>query len=263
MAGIDLNSDLGESFGAYTIGDDARVIPLITSANVACGFHGGDPVVLRDTIARCIESGVSIGAHPGYPDLQGFGRRPISMSVSDAEAFTAYQVAAVYGMCKAQGARLIHVKLHGALYNRAGADYPLARAICESIIRIDPELILLALSGSEMVRAARDVGMRVAQEAFADRAYEEDGSLVARTKPGAMILDESEAVRRVVEMVRGGTVEAITGKRIPIQADSICVHGDNEHALAFVKRLREALEAASVKLCAFGQTDKSSLINHN
>lgn len=248
MPFVDLNSDLGESFGAYTIGDDARVIPLISSANVACGFHGGDPVVLAETIARCKASGVSVGAHPGYPDLQGFGRRAMAMSAAEAAAFTQYQVAAAYGMCKAQGVKLRHVKLHGALYNKAGADYVLSKAICDAVKAIDPELVFLALSGSEMVRAARDAGLAVAQEVFADRAYEEDGSLVARTKPGAMITDEDEAVRRVIRMVRDGVVEAVTGKAVAIQADSVCVHGDNEHALGFVRRIRGEFERNGIAI---------------
>jgi len=248
---VDLNCDLGESFGAYVIGDDENVIPLITSANVACGFHGGDPVVIRDTIALCVEYGVSIGAHPGYPDLQGFGRRAMAMSVSDAKAFVQYQVAALYGMCAAMGTRLNHVKLHGALYNRAAADYPLAHAICTGIHNIDARLTLLALSGSEMVRAARDIDVRVASEVFADRAVEEDGSLVARGKPGAMIANEDEMIRRVIGMVKDGTVESATGLRIPMKADSICVHGDGENALVFVKRIRSALMDEGVELGAF------------
>ncbi|GHU73928.1 LamB/YcsF family protein [Clostridia bacterium] len=250
---VDLNSDLGEGFGAYTIGDDAHVIPLITSANLACGMHGGDPIVLRNAIELCLKNNVAIGAHPGYPDLQGFGRRAMGLTVEEADAFVRYQVAAVDGMARAQGGRMTHVKLHGALYNRAAADYQLSRAICEGIGKIAPGAIFLALSGSEMVRAANDVGINVAQEVFADRAYEDDGSLVARGKPGAMIHDEDEAVRRVVGMVTSGTVASITGKMIPIAADSICVHGDGAKALAFVERIRKALSDSGVVLKTFAQ----------
>jgi len=246
MKTIDLNCDLGESFGAYTIGDDAHVIPFITSANVACGWHGGDPLVMTETFSRCKAAGVSVGAHPGFPDLLGFGRRNLAVSPEEAKAYVQYQVSAARGMAEAQGIKLRHVKLHGALYNMAGADYKLAVAICQGIAAMDQSLVFLALSGSEMVRAARDVGLPVAQEIFADRAYEPDGRLVARSKPGAMIHNEDEAVRRVVGMVCDGTVEAITGEKISIQADSICVHGDGPKALAFVERIRIALAEASI-----------------
>ncbi|MDR1263413.1 MAG: 5-oxoprolinase subunit PxpA [Oscillospiraceae bacterium] len=251
---VDLNSDLGESFGAYKIGGDEQIIPLITTANLACGMHGGDPVVLRGAIDACIKNGVAIGAHPGYPDLQGFGRRAMALSADEADAYVSYQVAAVDGMTRAQGGRMTHVKLHGALYNRAGAEYGFARVICGGIARVSPDAVFLALSGSAMVKAGLDAGLRVAQEVFADRGYEDDGSLVARNKPGAMIHDEDEAVRRVVQMVRGGTVESVTGKTIAITADSICVHGDGAKALAFVERIRAALCEAGVGLKAFAES---------
>jgi len=247
---VDLNCDLGESFGAYTIGDDARVIPLITSANVACGWHGGDPLVMTETFARCKTAGVSVGAHPGFPDLLGFGRRNMSVSPDEAKAYVQYQVCAARGMAAAQNITLRHVKLHGALYNMAGVDYQLAEAICRGIVEIDPSIVFLSLSGSEMVRAAKDIGLKVRQEVFADRAYEPDGRLVARSKPGAMIHDEDEAVRRVVGMEKDRVVETINGELIPIQADSICVHGDGAKALAFVKRIRTALTEAGVALRA-------------
>jgi len=245
---VDLNSDLGESFGAYTIGDDAALIPLISSANVACGFHAGDPVVLTQTIARCKQSGVSVGAHPGHPDLMGFGRRVLQLSNAEAAAYVQYQVAAAQGVCRAQGVALRHVKLHGALYNQAGKDFSLALAVCKAIAQLDKDLVLLALAGSEMVRAANETGLTVREEVFADRAYEPDGSLVARTKPGAMIHDEDLAVRRVVQMVTQGTVEAIDGSVTPLNADSICVHGDNANAIAFVARIRQALTQAGVSI---------------
>ena len=237
---IDLNSDLGESFGAYRIGNDAGIIPLISSANLACGMHAGDPIVLASAIRLCIENNVSIGCHPGYPDLQGFGRRELAMSPDEADMYTRYQLGAIIGMAKSLGGTVSHVKLHGALYNRAAKDYKLARAICDGIYKTDPNLKFLGLASSEMIRAGRDAGLQVYSEVFADRAYEDDGSLVARTKPGAMIHGEDEMVSRVLRMIRDKEVVSVSGKIIPIEADSVCVHGDGERALAFVKRLRDA-----------------------
>ena len=248
MYKVDLNSDLGESFGAYKMGCDELVIPLVTSANVACGYHASDPVVMSKTIAMAKEAGIQVGAHPGFPDLMGFGRRQMAVSPDEAYAYTLYQLGALDAFCRANGVKLQHVKPHGAMYNQAGKDYTLAKAICEAIAAYDKELIVLALSGGELVRAAKDTGLRVAKEVFADRAYEEDGSLVNRKKPGAMITDEDEAVARVVRMVKEQKVTAITGKDIDIQADSICVHGDGPKALAFVEKIRAALKAEGVEI---------------
>ena len=245
---VDLNCDLGESFGNYTIGLDDQLLPYITSANVACGYHASDPLVMTKTAAMCAASGVAIGAHPGFPDLMGFGRRNMAVTPEEAKAYMLYQLGALDAFCRISGVKLAHVKPHGALYNMAGKDYALARAIAEAIAAFDDSLILLALSGSEMLRAAADVGIRAAREVFADRAYNEDGSLVARSKPGAVIKDENEAINRVVRMLKEGKVQAITGADIPITADSICVHGDNEHALAFVKTIRARLEAEVVEV---------------
>lgn len=238
MYKVDLNCDLGESYGAYTTGMDEQVIPFISSANIACGYHAGDPVVMDRTIKMADTYGVSAGAHPGLPDLMGFGRRSMTLSPAEAKYYVQYQTAALMGICKANGVTLRHVKPHGALYNMAGKDYALAKAICEGIAELDSTLILLALSGSEMINAANSLGMRVAREVFADRAYEEDGSLVARNKPGAMITDEELAIKRVVRMVKESKVESITGKDIAITADSICVHGDEPQTLAFVEKIR-------------------------
>ena len=246
MLKIDLNCDLGESFGAYTLGMDEEVIPHISSANVACGFHASDPEVMRRTVALAAAAGVAVGAHPGFPDLLGFGRRNLDVAPAEAGSYVLYQLGALGGFCRAAGIPLAHVKPHGALYNMAGADYALARAICEAIASYDPALVLLALSGSQMLRAAADVGLRAAREVFADRAYEEDGSLVSRKKPGAMIEDEDEAIRRVLRMVAEGKTTAITGKDIPMAADSVCVHGDGPKALAFARRIRAALEEAGI-----------------
>ena len=201
MYKIDLNCDLGESFGAYTLGLDSQVLPHISSTNVACGFHAADPVVMSKTVQLAKAAGVAVGAHPGYPDLQGFGRRNMVIPPNDVKAMVQYQIGALLAFCKANGIAMQHVKPHGALYNMAGKDEALALAICEGIAQVDDSLILLGLSGSKMLSAAKTVGLRAASEVFADRAYEEDGSLVARTKPGAMITDEDEAVRRVVAMV--------------------------------------------------------------
>jgi len=238
MPHIDLNCDLGESFGAYTIGMDEKVIPFITSANVACGFHAGDPLVMQRTVALCKQSGAAVGAHPGFPDLQGFGRRQMKLTPAEAKACVQYQIGALKAFCDAAGVPLHHVKPHGALYNMAGKD----RA---------PGAVLLALSGSEMVKAAQAIGLPVANEVFADRGYRPDGSLVPRGTPGAMIEDEDEAIDRVIRMVTEGKVTANDGTDIAIQADSVCVHGDGPKALAFVEKIGAALQAAGVELKAF------------
>lgn len=249
MAFVDLNCDLGESYGSYKIGRDSDIIPLITSANVACGWHAGDPVVMEKTLSSVKNAGIQAGAHPGFPDLMGFGRREMKVSPAEAKAYTLYQVGALQAFAHAQGLELQHVKAHGAFYNMAGKDIVLARAICEAIASVSDQIIVMALAGSKMVEAAKEVGLRSANEVFADRAYEEDGSLVARSKAGAMITDEDEAARRVIRMVKEGKVQAITGRDIAIRADSICVHGDNDKALAFVERLRASLTAEGVTIC--------------
>ena len=235
MYQIDLNSDLGESFGRYTIGNDDKIIPLITSANVACGYHASDPVVMMETIQRAKEAGIAVGAHPGLPDLMGFGRRSMAISNEEAKAYTLYQISAIGGMCKAAGVKLQHVKPHGALYNMAAKDYDLSKAICEAIYEYDKDLIVMGLSGSEMIKAAKDCGLKSASEVFADRAYEEDGTLVNRRKPGAMIKE--------------GKVTSITGKDIDIKADSVCVHGDGEKALLFVEKIRKTFVENEIEIC--------------
>ena len=243
MFRVDLNSDLGEGFGRYTIGMDDGIIPLISSANIACGFHASDPVVMVETVKKAKEAGIQVGAHPGFPDLMGFGRRNMNISLEEAKAYTLYQISALGGICKAQGMKLQHVKPHGAMYNMAAKDYELSKAICEAVKEYDPQLVVMGLSGSETIRAAKDLGLRTAEEVFADRGYEEDGSLVNRKKAGAFIHDENEAITRVIRMVKEGKVTAVTGKDIEIQADSICVHGDGEKALLFVEKIRNAFEA--------------------
>lgn len=245
---VDLNCDLGESYGAYTIGGDSAIIPYITSANVACGYHAGDPIVMQNTVAACKKAGVAVGAHPGFPDLIGFGRRNMDVSPAEMKAYVMYQTGALQAFCKAAGVPLAHVKPHGAMYNMAGKSMPLARAICEGIAEVDDKLILLGLSGSALMDAAAAVGLPFACEVFADRGYEEDGSLVKRGTPGAMIEDADEAIARVLRMVTEGKVQAKTGKDIPLSAHSVCVHGDGAHALAFVKKIGETLQANGVAL---------------
>ncbi len=245
---VDLNCDLGESFGAYKIGMDEEILSLVSSANVACGYHAGDPVVMEKTVHLCAKNSVALGAHPGFPDLQGFGRRNLALSPQEARAMVVYQIGAMDAFCKSAQIRMQHVKPHGALYNMAAKDQKLAEAICRGIYEYDPELILLGLAGSLMLSEAKKIGLPCACEVFADRAYEDDGSLVARSKPGAMIHDENEAVRRVVGMIKNGTVESVNGKIIELCPDSVCVHGDNEKALLFVQKIRDALKEEGIEI---------------
>ena len=253
MYRVDLNSDLGESFGRYTIGSDDKIIPLITSANVACGYHASDPVVMDKTLSMAREAGIRVGAHPGYPDLMGFGRRNMNVTPQEAKAYTLYQLGALDAFCRAHGLKMQHVKPHGAFYNMAGKDYELSQAICQAVKEFDDSLIVLALSGGELAHAAKDMGLRTALEVFADRAYEEDGSLVNRRKEGAMVTDENIAIARVVRMIKEKKVTAITGKDIPIQADSVCVHGDGAKALAFVEKIRKTLTEEGVEICSLDE----------
>ena len=217
MPSIDLNCDLGESFGAYTIGMDAEILPYVTSANIACGFHAGDPSVMQKSVLLCKKYGVQVGAHPGLLDLQGFGRRRMAISPAEAEADVIYQIGALKAFCDAAGVPLHHVKPHGALYNMAARDPVLAAAICRAVQAAAPGAVLLALSGSEMVKAANAIGLPVASEVFADRGYQADGSLVPRGAPGAMIEDEDTAIARVLQMAAQGTVQADDGS-----TDSSC-----------------------------------------
>lgn len=244
---VDLNSDLAESFGAYRIGMDEDVIPCITSANLACGFHASDPVVMERSVRLCKECEVAVGAHPGFPDLQGFGRRNMNIPPDDIKAMVQYQIGALSAFCKAEGIKIQHVKPHGALYNMAAKDKSIAEAICRAIIAIDPAMYVMAQAGSQMQVAARDMDIKVIREVFADRAYEEDGTLVARSKPGAMITDEELAIKRVITMIKEGKVRAITGKEIGIAADSVCVHGDGSKALLFVQKLNCAFNEEGIK----------------
>lgn len=258
---IDLNADVGEGRSAAVGGPaaapgshgDAALMPSITSANVACGFHAGDPGVMRATVALAREHGVAVGAHPGFPDLEGFGRRELQVSPGDVEDFVAYQVGALAAIAAAQGVRLQHVKPHGALFNMAVRDAALADAIARAAAVIDRALILFGLPGSELVAAGARAGLRTAREGFADRAYQPDGTLVPRSQPGAVMHDPEIVVRRAVRMVREGNVDAIDGSRVPLTIDTLCVHGDTPGAAELAARIRRALAAGGVEVRAVGR----------
>lgn len=245
---VDLNADLGESFGAYRCGMDGEVVRYISSANIACGFHASDPSVMRETVSMAKEHHVAVGAHPGYPDLQGFGRRNMAVSPADLKNMVQYQIGALNAFCNALKVPLKHVKPHGAMYNMAAKDERLAAAIAEGIMEVNPKLILLGLSDSFLLSAAAEAGLKTASEVFADRAYQPDGSLVPRNMEGALIQDEEAAVRRCIRMVKEGVVTSIDGKDIPIKADSICLHGDGEKAVVFAGKIREALIKAGIEV---------------
>lgn len=245
---VDLNSDLGESFGNYTIGMDEEILKFVSSANVACGWHAGDPMVMEKTVALAKEFGTAVGAHPGFPDRMGFGRRNMAVTPEEAKAYVKYQLGALQAFAKAHGVKIQHVKPHGALYNMAAVDEKLAKAMCEAVYEVDKDIIFMGLAGSRMITAAEETGLKAASEVFADRAYNDDGTLVSRKLPGAVIKDKELAIKRVVRMVKEGRVESINGKDIDIKADSICVHGDNPKALEFVKNIRETLEKEGVTI---------------
>ena len=247
---IDLNSDLGESFGPWPMGQDAVLMDSISSANVACGFHAGDPGAMRATIALAREKGVAIGAHPGFQDLVGFGRREMKATPAEVEDLVLYQVSALAGMASAQGVRLQHVKAHGALYNMACRDRALADAIAKAVAAFDRSLILFGLPNSELLRAGEAAGLSVAAEVFADRAYDPDGSLTSRTKPGSVIHDTPKVVERAIKMVRDKQVIAVNGSAIALQADTICLHGDTPGAAALAREIRRGLESAGIRITA-------------
>ena len=252
---IDLNSDLGESFGPWPMGQDAALMDSISSANVACGFHAGDPGAMRATIQLAREKGVAIGAHPGFQDLVGFGRREIKASPAEVEDLVLYQVAALAGMAAAQGVRLQHVKAHGALYNMACRDRALAVAIARAVASLDRSLILFGLPNSELVRAGESAGLPVAAEVFADRAYDPDGSLTARTKPGSVIHDTAKVVARAITMVKDQKVVAVDGSTLALRADTICLHGDTPGAADHARAVRAGLEAAGIKVARLSVQD--------
>ena len=248
MLAIDLNSDLGESFGRYTLGMDGEIIPLVSSANVACGYHASDPVVMKKTVELAGKAGVEVGAHPGFPDLMGFGRRNMSLTADEAYSYTMYQLGALDGFLKAAGMKMQHVKPHGAMYNMAAKDYKLAEAICCAVRDYDPGLIVLALAGGELLRAAEDLGLPAAAEYFADRAYEDDGTLRNRRLEGSMITDEDVAIERTIRMIREHKVRTYSGNDLTLKGSSVCVHGDGEKALAFVRKIRSKLAEEGIEI---------------
>ncbi|WP_142130272.1 5-oxoprolinase subunit PxpA [Bacillus sp. GN17] len=241
---IDMNCDLGEGYGRFSVGDDSGIMAFVTSVNIACGFHAGDPVVMRKTVDLAAEAGVSVGAHPGYPDLQGFGRRAMSMDPEEVYAMVQYQIGALTAFTTARGIRLSHVKPHGALYNTAARDPLIAQAIAGAIHALDPGLILYGLAGSALTKAGENAGLKVYHEVFADRSYEEDGALSPRDLSGA-VLSESEALDQVRKIIQSGQVRARTGVIIPIKADTICVHGDHPSAIHLAEKVRELLHTLS------------------
>jgi UPF0271 protein len=252
---VDLNSDLGEGFGAWSMGDDGAMLDIVSSANLACGFHAGDPVIMADTARVAREKGVAIGAHPAFLDLWGFGRRRITGdSPADIEKMVAYQIGALQGVAALSGHRVSHVKPHGALYNMAAADRALADAIANAIRAVDPRLLFVVLPGSEMEHAGRAAGLAVACEVFADRGYLDDGSLAPRGQFGALIHDPDEAARRTVEMVTTGKVRALSGRLVEVKADTICIHGDSPAAVAMARAVRSALTDAGVAIRPMHET---------
>jgi UPF0271 protein len=250
MAQVDLNCDMGESFGAYQMGTDVQIMPLVSSANIACGFHAGDPSVMRKTLAGAVAQGVAVGAHPGLYDLVGFGRRNMQISAQEAYDMVVYQVGALAGFARVAGVSLHHVKPHGALYNMAAKDRALADAIANAVRDVDASLVLYGLAGSQLVQAGSASGLRVASEVFADRTYQADGSLTPRSQPNALLESDEDAVRQVLTMVTEQRVRAITGEWVALTADTICIHGDGAHALSFANKVRAALLQAGVTITA-------------
>ncbi len=247
---IDLNCDMGEAFGNYPMPNDEQLLDYISSASIACGFHAGDPNVMQTTVNAAIKKGVAIGAHPGLPDLQGFGRREMQITPKEAYQMILYQVGALHAFVKAAGGRLNHVKAHGALYNMAGRDPLLARAIVDAVHDFDPGLILFALANSEMVVAAKKTGLAYASEIFADRTYQDDGSLTPRTQPNALITDEKQSLKQAMMMVNKQQVVSANQKVIPLKADTLCLHGDGANAVAFAKTIHENLVKEGITIKA-------------
>jgi 5-oxoprolinase (ATP-hydrolysing) subunit A len=247
---VDLNCDMGESFGAYHLGQDEAILPLVTSVNIACGFHAGDPAVMKRTVRLARDHGVAIGAHPGLPDLAGFGRRDMAITPDEAYDLVVYQMGALAAFVRAEGGRLHHLKPHGALYNMAAGQEALAEAIAEAVYRVDPAVALYGLAGSALIRAGRKRGLKTAQEVFADRTYQPDGTLTPRRQPQALITDPGAAARQVVQMIKTGKVVSVGGEEVAIRADTVCIHGDGPRALDFARHLRQALQSAGIGLRA-------------
>lgn len=248
MRKVDLNSDMGEGFGPWTMGDDAALLDIVTSANIACGFHAGDPDVMHKTMRTAVEKGVGIGAHPGFADLKGFGRRRLPIPLDELANAIAYQLGAAQAMAKRAGGHVRHFKLHGALGNMGSTDHALARACFEAALAVDADIVIMVLSATAMEEVARDLGCNWAGEIFADRAYEDDGTLVDRSKPGAVLHDGEVAAKRILNMLDAGAIITESGKHIPTQIDTICLHGDTPEAVSMAKAVRETLTAAGVTL---------------
>lgn len=246
MPSIDLNCDMGESFGAWTMGNDAALMDYVSSINIACGFHAGDASVIRKTIETAIEKGIAVGAHPSFPDLQGFGRREMKMSAPEIYDIVLYQIAAVKGICEVLGGKLRHVKPHGALYNQAAKDAGLAEAIAKAVKATDANLILYGLSGSYLVSEAEKIGLRTASEVFADRTYQSGGTLTPRSEPNALITNTEKAVSQVLQMISEQSVRATNGEKISLKAETICIHGDGVNALEFAETINAKLKEKGI-----------------
>lgn len=252
MTTVDLNSDLGESFGAWPMGDDKAMLDIATSANIACGFHAGDPDIMRRTVALAKARGVSIGAHPAYHDLHGFGRRAIpGLSAAEVENLVAYQIGALQAVAALADHRVTHVKAHGALSNVGAVDDMTARAIAAAIKAVDRDLVFVVLPNSALARAGDAAGLRMANEVFADRAYDDDAALVSRSKPGAVLHDPVAIAARVVRMVTDRAIVSVSGKIIKVDIDTVCIHGDTSDAVGIARKVRSALEAQGIALAPF------------
>lgn len=251
MKTIDLNCDMGESFGSWTLGNDEKLMNYVSSVNIACGFHAGDADTMHRTVALAIQKNVAIGAHPGFPDLQGFGRRPMHLSPREVHNLVLYQIGALAAFANAAGAKLHHVKPHGALYNMAAKDATLARSIAQAIKELDGSLVLYGLSGSHLISEAQKLGLQTASEVFADRTYHPDGSLTPRTQPNALIEDTDDSLRQVLQMVQQGTVQSVDGQTVAIQADTLCIHGDGPHAVAFAQSIAHTFQENGILVKAF------------
>jgi 5-oxoprolinase (ATP-hydrolysing) subunit A len=249
MKKIDINCDMGESYGAWTMGADAEVMPHISSANIACGFHGGDPATIRKTVCLAVDHGVAIGAHPSLPDIQGFGRRAMKISPQDMYDLVVYQAGAVEGFARVAGTKLHHIKCHGALYNMAAMDEALSEAMARAARDLG-NVMIYALSNSRMISTVKKLGVPVAGEVFADRAYSDDGTLAPRDKPGGMIEDAAKSVKQALAMVEEGYVTSLSGKRVPVAADTMCLHGDQPGAAAFARAIRKAFSERSISVAA-------------
>jgi 5-oxoprolinase (ATP-hydrolysing) subunit A len=254
MAEIDLNCDLGESFGVYRMGNDEAILDYVTSCNIACGFHAGDPATMRKTVKLALDKGVAIGAHPGFADLAGFGRRKIDISPQEVYDIVTYQIGALSAFVKAEGGRLVHVKPHGALYNMAAVNGIMAQAIAQAIYKFDPTFILYGLAGSQLIEAGTNIGLKTANEVFADRTYQSDGTLTPRSHHHCFVDNEEQAFNQVIKMVLEKRVTTVSAEDIAIEADTVCIHGDGPNALDFAKKLSVKLPEAGIKIAAIEKT---------